>query len=837
VRPLPTVVCLLAAAGAAPAWADVVTDGTVGPRVRLGGDFEIGAELGRRAGRNLFHSFERFSLDAGERATFTGPDQTRNVMSRVTGGERSDIDGTLRSTIPGADFYFFNPAGVVFGPNASLDLQGSFHVSTADELRFADGAAFSATDPAASSFTVAAPEAFGFLGAEPGAIRVDRSLLRVNEGETLSLVGGDITIDGGIEPIIGPDGIALLFPFLDAGGLSAPTGSLRILALGGQGSANPRTGAVTASGRADVTFTKQAFALVFGDGGGDVKIFADEVALNDFSQIASLNTGSTNAQGQIQIDARALNVRTSSLISTILTGAGNGTEVRIDADLVEVVGGIALQFNLDGTFGVVTPAIITDSQRGGSGDSGDITIRSSQVRILDTAFISSSSTADGAPGLVSIQTHGLLIRGGGANTLVLPDGFEIFAQPGVFTDADGAASSAGGTIRIRADAIRILNHGLVRSRTSGGGNAGTIDVEADSLVIRGGQRDELTGIASNAGSGSSGAAGKVAVVVHGPLTLTHGGSIGSATFSSGDAGSIRIVSDTLTIDGAGTSNFTGITTQGTFQQLGNAGSIEVTSGDVLIVDGNIRSSTFGIGRGGSITISAKNLRLEDGSEISAIALVNDAGTITLEIEDELRLSDSDVATLSLRSGGGITLTVGDLILLADGSQVISSILGDMPGDRAGDITIDPRFLILDRSSILARASAGQGGDIRITADQLLLSPGSEINAEAGEEGIDGTVVISAPEVDLAGGLVVLEGALLDAASQLRERCGARRDIGASSFTGVGRGGLPASPDAPLSGPYEAVPQMGRVAGGDGPTTIPASSDHPALVAAPCLGAP
>ena len=76
-----------------------------------------------------------------------------------------------------------------------------------------------------------------------------------------------------------------------------------------------------------------------------------------------------------------------------------------------------------------------------------------------------------------------------------------------------------------------------------------------------------------------------------------------------------------------------------------------------------------------------------------------------------------------------------------------------------------------------------------------------IDASAGPAGIDGTVVVSTPEVDMSGGLVVLEGALLDAASQLRERCGARRDIGASSFSGVGRGGLPPSPDGPLASAY------------------------------------
>jgi large exoprotein involved in heme utilization and adhesion len=99
---------------------------------------------------------------------------------------------------------------------------------------------------------------------------------------------------------------------------------------------------------------------------------------------------------------------------------------------------------------------------------------------------------------------------------------------------------------------------------------------------------------------------------------------------------------------------------------------------------------------------------------------------------------------------------------------------------------------------MARATQGEGGNIRITVDNLITSPDSVIDASA-DTGIDGTVVISTPDVNLSAGLVVLEGALLDAASRLRERCATRRDIGASSFTGVGRGGLPPSPDGPLAG--------------------------------------
>src|SRR5687768_13846027 len=82
--------------GSTSIYAEVATDGTLGPRMRLGGpEFDIRADLGTRAGRNLFHSFERFSLASGERATFSGPDEIRNVLSRVTGGEHSDIDGTI----------------------------------------------------------------------------------------------------------------------------------------------------------------------------------------------------------------------------------------------------------------------------------------------------------------------------------------------------------------------------------------------------------------------------------------------------------------------------------------------------------------------------------------------------------------------------------------------------------------------------------------------------------------------------------------------------------------------------------------------------------------------
>src|SRR5262245_18139379 len=99
--------------------AQVVLDGkfsTAGPLA--GPNFNITADLGKTIGNNLFHSFSQFNLAQGDVATFSGPANIRNVLSRITGNSPSTIDGTLQCTIAGANFFFMNPNGVVFGPHA-----------------------------------------------------------------------------------------------------------------------------------------------------------------------------------------------------------------------------------------------------------------------------------------------------------------------------------------------------------------------------------------------------------------------------------------------------------------------------------------------------------------------------------------------------------------------------------------------------------------------------------------------------------------------------------------------------------------------------------------------
>ncbi|HTZ36700.1 MAG TPA: filamentous hemagglutinin N-terminal domain-containing protein, partial [Stellaceae bacterium] len=138
----------------------ITIDGTLSPaQVLSGPNYSIGASLGKRVGGNLFQTFGLFGLSSGETATFKGPASVTNIIGRVTGGSPSTIDGTVKSSIKGANLYLINPAGVVFGPGGSVNVSGSFSASTANYLKLKGGARFQATNPEGSSLSAAAPAA------------------------------------------------------------------------------------------------------------------------------------------------------------------------------------------------------------------------------------------------------------------------------------------------------------------------------------------------------------------------------------------------------------------------------------------------------------------------------------------------------------------------------------------------------------------------------------------------------------------------------------------------------------------------------------------------------
>jgi filamentous hemagglutinin family protein len=130
--------------------AQIVPDATLGSEASV---VNLGAEVNQRLieggaarGNALFHSFEQFNVGSGERVDFANPNGITEILGRVTGSDVSDILGTL-GVDGGASLFLLNPNGIVFGPDARLDISGSFTASTAERFIFADGAEFSAVHP------------------------------------------------------------------------------------------------------------------------------------------------------------------------------------------------------------------------------------------------------------------------------------------------------------------------------------------------------------------------------------------------------------------------------------------------------------------------------------------------------------------------------------------------------------------------------------------------------------------------------------------------------------------------------------------------------------------
>jgi filamentous hemagglutinin family protein len=722
----------------------VVLDGKFGTSGPLSGpNFDITAGLGRTVGNNLFHSFSQFNLSAGDVATFSGPANIQNILARVTGGSASSIDGTIRSSITGANFFLINPAGVIFGPNAAIDVTGSFAVSSANYLKLANGARFVASLGADDSVLTTDPVvAFGFLNNAPGSISV-QGTLQVPEGKTLSVVGGDISIAGG--KLLSPNGQINLASAKAAGEVTIDpvTGGVDVHTITTQGRIDINTGAMVDAS---------------GEGGGQIVIRGGQLVIAD--QGTSVKADTLGVQDGRGIDIEltdGLELRNGAQITTSTFGTGEGGDIAITAPSIL----------LEGDSFDDTPGIASETFSSGTG--GSIILHANSVTLKDAAQISTSTFGPGDSGKIDITTSTLQLLG------------SAFAQVQIMANANpqsGGDTGAGGDIVIHANSIEINNGAGITALTLGSGNAGTIDIHTHSLTMHGGGIGVTTAYTGNGGAVSiqansvtldqsvitaltagDGLGGTIALNLTGSLKLLNGSFISSETDTAADGGSINI----------------------------HAGSISLDKGASVNC-----SSPFDVGRAGEIVLQADNsVLLNRHSSITTSAPNSSGGNITVNSGSEIRVLHSQITAAAGLDGGNISLSAPHLTYLLNSTVTAQADTTGSGFGNGGNLTIDPSFLVLNNGGLISKSSFGNGGNINILTDYFFQSA-STIDASA-PFGLPGTVSVSAPEVDLSGVLVALPENLLSAETQLRPDCGVRLSGNISSFIVLGRGGLPIEP--------------------------------------------
>ncbi|MBD2772668.1 filamentous hemagglutinin N-terminal domain-containing protein [Iningainema tapete] len=723
---------------------------------------------GTQVGGNLFHSFTEFSVPTGNEAHFNinnAPD-IQNIITRVTGGNSSNIDGLIK-VIGNANLFLINPNGIVFGPNAKLEVGGSFVASTANSIRFADGTEFSATNPQAPPLLTINVPPVGFqFGSNPKEIVNQSGQLQVPEGKTLALVGGNVSLEGG--------------------NLSAPSGRIELGSVG--------TGVVNLT---------QNYALEY----SGVQNFQDIQLSKGAGVIASGQQGQIG--GNIQVRGRKINLTDGAFIETISQGQGQSGNVLVKAtDAVELSG------TVNGTPG----GLFTQVTENATGKGGNLTIETGKLRITDGAVVDASTFGKAQAGDVQVTTTDVELVGVGPG-----QSSGIFAQ--VANEAIDNAGNAG-TLKIDTQRLTVLGGAQISTAARKGGNGGELTIKAtDSVTLSGtspnaqpGPRDtNRSGIFVSAEPGARGNVGNLNINTR-LLTVENGAQISANNFGTGNPGSLTLDVRQLTIQNgglvrAGSFNFGA----GGTLTVKNAESVNVIGSNVIGTETEFSTLSAaapeGSGNAGDLDITTRNLNIKDGAIVSVSSTEGQAGNLTVTAND-VRLDKGNLTAKTAITGGdggaNIILKDLDFLLLQNDSLISARATGDA---RGGNITINPDgirgFVVappLQNSDIVASAERGPGGNITINARQIFgLTEGKAIEGNRTND-IDassqfnnpGTVILNTPDVDPSRGLVELPIGIVNTPELVATGCAAFADQGGSSFTVTGRGGLPPSPDQPLS---------------------------------------
>ena len=737
-------------------------------------------------GTNLFHSFGEFNVPTNMIANFHNDSNlpTSNILARVTGGNFSNINGLIQTSEFGtANLFLMNPAGFVFGPNASIHVGGAVHFTTADYLRLSDNHRFNTVpSPVADALlTTSDVAAFGFLTPQPLGITVQGSHLTAAKGSVISLVGGNLQI----QSVVLPDGT------IQRAHLSVPNGKIQLTSSNSPGEFDTTLQPLQVEGTSFQSFTSIILApnsTIDVQGANTVSIRDSQFILSvkdarlttsqnggplntislDQSTITNLASNGTQP-GNILLKADIVRLN-NSIISTDRGGVFTSTaenprpgDIKIESNIFQsesslIASGTPLPGS-SGNGGTITlnikeAANLTDtlitSQTIGQGHAGTINIAAKNLTLIDSYLTTTTgdsvdigSVATGNAGGINLAVNTLTMRdslldsrslfsAGKAGTVairalefisMIGSGDLSFgvttATAGAPEFCSGLCGGNGGKITVQSPSITLDQVGL-SSSTTGMGNAGDILIETQNLKILNGA--QIT--ASAEGSVATGAGG----------TVTIQGLTGLAP--------------SIIFDGRGSGIFTN--TEGT----GVGGNINVVSKSMLLQNGSaISAETSGQSqdaKGGSIIIIATDqVTLTDGASIEASSIgLGDAGNISIHAGQRFMIHNGLVTTsASQAAGGDIEIKASDFVSLVNG-RISTSVLGG--SGNGGNISIDPNMVVLQNNSqIVANALTGHGGNITIATPLFLADQSSLVNASS-QFGLNGTVTIQSPVSNLSG---------------------------------------------------------------------------------------
>jgi filamentous hemagglutinin family protein len=735
--------------------APITADGTTATDVNSSDSSNFDINGGDKAGGNLFHSFGNFSVPNGGSANFLNSPDILNIINRVTGGKISDIQGLIKANGT-ANLFLINLAGIVFGENASLNIGGSFLGSTADSLIFPDGEFSAVNAEGKPLLTINAPIGLGIRD-NPAPIennsKADAGLdpagasgyfgLRVPDGKSFVLAGGDIKANGG--------GIVTFGGRID---LAAVSGAGTVgLNLDGH---NISFSVPNSISRGDVSLTNGAGFLVAGGGGGDIAITGKNIRIDNSSLKAGIlsKLGSIDAQagdiklnaldaltiannkeiensifseasgnaGNIDIQTKTLNVSNSQVGSTIYD-KGKGTSGNLT---VKASDSIDLSGEIPGKDGLNDPSgfpggLLAQVDFGGEGQSGNINIETKRLNVSNGSKIQAATFGDGNAGNLNIRASEI-------NVFNTPDANNYFGttiNTGVSVDPRNVnpPKGNGGNLTIETDRLSIRNGAEVTTDTNGEGNAGNVKINANDTIsvdgLKDGSSSRITSQVGFRDSTAKGNAGEVDITTKN-LSVTNGGFISSSTFGEGDAGNVIVnATDNISID-------TNSTISSNVEQgaVGNGGQVKVETGTLNLTNGGqlltiVREARNGLpageGKAGDVTVNAR-------------------GAVTLDgvSEDDNNNTFPSAIFSSLNTGtkgkaGNIELKAGSLTL-ANGAELNSNT--DGIGD-AGNVTIITDGAVnLFSGNIFTNVGSsgvGKGGNINIKAGELSLKDGAQLN--------------------------------------------------------------------------------------------------------------